>query len=106
MVLTCLPLIFATAVPEMFVFAALAGLCVAPQITVRNNLAATSVARGHGHRGLHLAGARLDDRGERRRRRGRPAGRGAGLARRARSSPRSCPAPRPLVLFLRRDLLS
>ena len=46
MVITCLPLIFATAVPEMFVFAALAGLCVAPQITVRNNLAATSVALG------------------------------------------------------------
>jgi MFS family permease len=46
MVLTCLPLIFATAVPEMFVFAALAGLCVAPQITVRNNLAATSAAMG------------------------------------------------------------
>jgi MFS family permease len=46
MVLTCLPLAFATAVPEMFVFAALAGLCVAPQITVRNTLAATSVALG------------------------------------------------------------
>jgi MFS family permease len=46
MVLTCLPLLFATAVPEMFVFAALAGLCVAPQITVRNNLAAGSAALG------------------------------------------------------------
>src|SRR6185312_9078991 len=46
MVLTCLPLAFATAVPEMFVFAALAGLCIAPQITVRNNLANASLAAG------------------------------------------------------------
>jgi predicted MFS family arabinose efflux permease len=46
MVLTCLPLVFATAVPEMFVFAALAGVCIAPQITVRNNLAATSAEMG------------------------------------------------------------
>jgi MFS family permease len=46
MVITCVPLAFATAVPEMFVFAALAGLCVAPQITVRNNLATTSADRG------------------------------------------------------------
>jgi MFS family permease len=46
MVLTCLPLIFATAVPEMFVFAALAGLCIAPQITVRNNLAIGTLTAG------------------------------------------------------------
>lgn len=46
MVLTCLPLVFATAVPEMFVFAALAGLCIAPQITVRNNLAIERLTAG------------------------------------------------------------
>ena len=46
MVLTCLPLIFATAVPEMFVFAALAGLCIAPQIAVRNNLAIGTLTAG------------------------------------------------------------
>jgi MFS family permease len=46
MVLTCLPLIFATAVPEMFVFAALAGLCIAPQISVRNNLAIGTLTAG------------------------------------------------------------
>ncbi len=46
MVLTCLPLAFATAVPEMFVFAALAGLCIAPQINVRNNLATRTLAAG------------------------------------------------------------
>ena len=46
MILTCLPLVFATAVPEMFVFAALAGLCIAPQITVRNNLATGSLQAG------------------------------------------------------------
>jgi MFS family permease len=44
MVLTCTPLMFATAVPEMFVFAALAGTCIAPQITIRNNLATASLA--------------------------------------------------------------
>jgi MFS family permease len=46
MVLSCLPLAFATAVPEMFFFAALSGICIAPQITVRNNLATTSLAAG------------------------------------------------------------
>ncbi len=46
MVLTCLPLIFATAVPEMFVFSALAGLCIAPQMNVRNNLATSSLTAG------------------------------------------------------------
>jgi MFS family permease len=46
MTLTCLPLVFATAVPEAFVFAALAGTCIAPQITVRNNLATRAVSAG------------------------------------------------------------
>lgn len=46
MTLTYLPLAFATAVPEMFVFAAISGLCIAPQITVRNNLAQSSVPAG------------------------------------------------------------
>ncbi|MFT3863662.1 MAG: MFS transporter [Solirubrobacterales bacterium] len=46
MVVTYLPLPFAGAVPEMFVFAALAGLCIAPQISTRNNLAQSSLAAG------------------------------------------------------------
>ncbi|HJZ36532.1 MAG TPA: MFS transporter [Solirubrobacterales bacterium] len=46
MTLTYLPLAFATAVPEMFVLAPIAGLCIAPQITVRNNLAQSSVPAG------------------------------------------------------------
>ena len=46
MVLACLPMVFATAIPEAFVFAALAGTCIAPQITVRNNLATTTLAAG------------------------------------------------------------
>jgi MFS family permease len=46
MVVTYLPLPFATGVPEMFVFATIAGLCIAPQITVRNNLAQASLAAG------------------------------------------------------------
>jgi MFS family permease len=46
MVLTYLPLVFATAVPEMFVFAALAGTCIAPQITIRNKLAQAGLAAG------------------------------------------------------------
>jgi MFS family permease len=46
MVLACTPLVFATAIPEAFVFAALAGTCIAPQITVRNNLATTTLAAG------------------------------------------------------------
>jgi hypothetical protein len=46
MVLTCLPLVFATAVPEGFVFAALAGTCIAPQISTRNNLATMNLASG------------------------------------------------------------
>jgi MFS family permease len=47
MTLSYLPLVFATEVPEMFVFAAISGLCIAPQITVRNNLAQSSVADGN-----------------------------------------------------------
>ncbi|HEY0278536.1 MAG TPA: MFS transporter, partial [Solirubrobacterales bacterium] len=46
MTLSYLPLAFVTAVPEMFVFAVFAGLCIAPQITVRNNLAQSSVPAG------------------------------------------------------------
>ncbi len=46
MTLTYLPLAFATAVPEMFVFALISGICIAPQITVRNNLAQSSVPAG------------------------------------------------------------
>jgi MFS family permease len=46
MTLTYLPLAFATAVPEMFVLAAISGLCIAPQLTVRNNLAQSSVPAG------------------------------------------------------------
>jgi hypothetical protein len=46
MVLTYLPLVFATSVAEMFVFAALSGVCIAPQITVRNNLAQGSLTAG------------------------------------------------------------
>ncbi len=46
MVLSYLPLPFAAEVPEMFVFATVAGLCIAPQITVRNNLAQASLAAG------------------------------------------------------------
>jgi MFS family permease len=46
MVLTCLPLSFAVSVPEMFVFAALAGLCIAPQFTVRNQLVQSTLVSG------------------------------------------------------------
>jgi MFS family permease len=46
MTLTYLPLVFATAVPEMFVFAVFSGICIAPQITVRNNLAQVGVPTG------------------------------------------------------------
>jgi hypothetical protein len=105
MVLTCLPLAFATAVPEMFVFAALAGLCVAPQITVRNNLAATSVAMGTvseaftwlalastigASAGAAAVGPLVEAQGWRA---------GAIVA-------AALPAAATLVLFLRRDLLS
>src|SRR6185437_2826494 len=55
MVLSYLPLIFATGVPEMFVFAALAGLCIAPQITVRNSLAGGSRSATEAFTWLSLA---------------------------------------------------
>jgi MFS family permease len=46
MVLTCLPLPAATAVPEMFVFAAIAGVTLAPQITVRNQVVQNNLVAG------------------------------------------------------------
>ena len=82
MALTCLPLIAATGVAEMFVFAALAGLSVAPQITVRNQVTQSQPGRWDRHRGIHLAGVVDDDRRQHRLGPGRPAGRGGGLARR------------------------
>jgi MFS family permease len=46
MTLTCLPLPAATSIPEMFVFAAIAGLCIAPQITVRNQVTQRNLVAG------------------------------------------------------------
>jgi MFS family permease len=46
MVLTCLPLPIATSIPEMFVFAALAGVTLAPQITVRNQVVQHTLVAG------------------------------------------------------------
>jgi MFS family permease len=46
MVLTCLPLPAATGIPEMFVFAALAGVTLAPQITVRNQVIQDTLVAG------------------------------------------------------------
>jgi MFS family permease len=46
MTLTCLPLPIATSIPEMFVFAAIAGLCIAPQITVRNQVTQSNLVAG------------------------------------------------------------
>ena len=46
MVVTCLPLPFAGSIPEMFVFAAIAGLCIAPQFTVRNQLVQSTLVGG------------------------------------------------------------
>jgi len=46
MVLTCLPLPAATGVPEMFVFAAIAGVTLAPQITVRNQVVQSTLVAG------------------------------------------------------------
>jgi MFS family permease len=46
--LLCLPLLAATGVVEMFFLAVLAGLCVAPLITVRNQLLQTSAPAGTG----------------------------------------------------------
>jgi MFS family permease len=44
--LTFLPVAFAISVPEMFVFAFISGICIAPLITVRNNLAQSGVPTG------------------------------------------------------------
>ncbi len=44
--LSYVPIVFATAVPEMFFFAALAGLWIAPLITIRNNLAQSTLREG------------------------------------------------------------
>ncbi|MBS1676618.1 MAG: MFS transporter [Actinobacteria bacterium] len=46
MVLTCLPLPAATSIPEMFVFAAIAGITLAPQITVRNQVVQNTLVAG------------------------------------------------------------
>jgi MFS family permease len=46
MTLTFVPVAFATSVPEMFVFAFISGTCIAPLITVRNNLAQAGVPTG------------------------------------------------------------
>jgi len=46
MVVTCLPLPAATGVPEMFVFAAIAGVTLAPQITVRNQVVQSTLVAG------------------------------------------------------------
>ncbi|HEX3736755.1 MAG TPA: MFS transporter [Solirubrobacterales bacterium] len=46
MTLTCLPLPAAASIPEMFVFAAVAGLCIAPQITIRNQVVQKTLAAG------------------------------------------------------------
>jgi MFS family permease len=46
MVLTCLPLPAAASIPEMFVFAAIAGITLAPQITVRNQVVQNTLVAG------------------------------------------------------------
>ncbi|HTR75840.1 MAG TPA: MFS transporter [Solirubrobacterales bacterium] len=46
MTLTCLPLPAATSIAEMFVFATLAGLCIAPQMTVRNQIVQAKLLPG------------------------------------------------------------
>jgi MFS family permease len=46
MVLTCLPLPAAASIPEMFVFAAVAGVTLAPQITVRNQVIQNTLVAG------------------------------------------------------------
>ncbi|HEX4304986.1 MAG TPA: MFS transporter [Solirubrobacterales bacterium] len=46
MFLTCLPLLVATEIPEMFVFAAVAGITLAPQITVRNQVIQNTLVQG------------------------------------------------------------
>jgi MFS family permease len=46
MTATCLPLPAATTIPEMFAFAVIAGLCIAPQITVRNQVVQENLVAG------------------------------------------------------------
>jgi MFS family permease len=46
--LSCLPILLVANVPEMFLAAALAGICVAPLITVRNQLARDGLVAGTG----------------------------------------------------------
>lgn len=46
MTLTCVPLPLAASVPEMFVFAVIAGLCIAPQMTVRNQIVQRTAPTG------------------------------------------------------------
>src|SRR5262249_15498491 len=46
MTLSCLPLLIATGVPEMFVFAAISGVFLAPQITVRNQVIQRTLVAG------------------------------------------------------------
>jgi MFS family permease len=48
MALLCLPVLVATSIPAMFFCAAVAGLCVAPLITARNQLVHTSALAGTG----------------------------------------------------------
>ena len=46
--LSCLPILLVASVPEMFLAAVLAGVCVAPLITVRNQLARDGMLAGTG----------------------------------------------------------
>jgi MFS family permease len=46
MTLTCVPLAAATSIPEMFVFAAISGIFLAPQITVRNQVVQRTLVAG------------------------------------------------------------
>jgi MFS family permease len=46
--LTCLPILLAATIPEMFAAAAFAGICVAPLITVRNQLVQVAKPAGTG----------------------------------------------------------
>jgi MFS family permease len=46
MTLTCVPLPLATGIPEMFVFAAISGIFLAPQITVRNQVIQSTLVQG------------------------------------------------------------
>ena len=46
MTVSCMPLLTATSIPEMFVFAALSGIFLAPQITVRNQVVQNTLVAG------------------------------------------------------------